>query len=79
MYFYYFAIIYPWKKAYSTEFEQIKNLFTKWYFVSNMVEIDLMDLVKKIFFNLINVFKLFRYYLPFNKGVTLHLNKFEIC
>ena len=32
---------------------------------------------KKIFLNFVNVFSLFRYYLPLEKGGALHLNKLE--
>ena len=32
---------------------------------------------KRRFLNFVNVFSLFRYYLPLEKGGALHLNKFE--
>ena len=35
-------------------------------------------LVNTIFFNFINVFSLFRNYLPLEKGVAIYLNKLEL-
>ena len=45
-------------------------------FVSSLVEIGTVVLEKKIL-NFINVFSLFRYYLPLGKDMTLHMNKIE--
>ena len=42
----------------------------------SLVEIGPVVLEKKIF-NFVNVFSLFRNYLPFAKGGALHLNRFE--
>ena len=42
-----------------------------------MVEIGLVVLEKKIFFYFVNVFSLFRNYLPMENVGTLHLNKLE--
>ena len=43
----------------------------------NLVEIGLVVLEKKIFFNFVNVLSLFRNYLPCEKSRDLHLNKLE--
>ena len=43
----------------------------------SLVEIGPMVLQKTIFLKLVNVFSLFRKYLPLEKGMVLHLNKFE--
>ena len=51
--------------------------FIKGFFVPSFVEIDPVVLEKKIFINFNNVFSLFRFYLPLEKGVALHLNKIE--
>ena len=42
-----------------------------------LVEIGSVVLEKKIFLNFVNVFSLFRNYLPLEKGGALHLNKLE--
>ena len=36
-----------------------------------------VDLEEKVFFNFINVFSLFRYYLSLEKGMSFHLNKLD--
>ena len=43
----------------------------------SLVKIDPVVLEKKIFFNFVNLFLLFRNYLPLEKGGVLHLNKFD--
>ena len=43
----------------------------------SLVEIGSVVLEKRIFFNFINVFSLFRNYLPLEKGGDLHLKKLE--
>ena len=50
--------------------------FTQECFVPTLVEIGPAILENKIL-KFVNVFSLFRYYLPLEKGVALHLNKFE--
>ena len=45
--------------------------------VPRLVEIGSVVLEKRIFFNIINVFSLFRNYLPLEKGGALHLKKLE--
>ena len=42
----------------------------------NLVEIDPVVLTRR-FLNIFNIILLFRFYLPFVKGVALHLNKLE--
>ena len=56
-------------------FKIIWILFTQGCFVPSLVEIGSVILEKKIFFNFINVFSLFRNYLPLEKGRALYLNK----
>ena len=46
-------------------------------FVPRLVKIGSVVLEKRISFNFINVFSLFRNYLPLEKGGDLHLNKLE--
>ena len=45
--------------------------------MSSLVEIGPVVLEKKIFLNFLNVFSLFRHYLPLENGGALHLNKLE--
>ena len=45
--------------------------------MSSLVEIGPVVLEKKIFINFVNVFSIFRNYLPLEKGEALHLNKHE--
>ena len=49
---------------------------TQGCFVPNLVEIGPVVL-KRGFFNIFNIILLFRFYLPFEKDVAYHLNKFE--
>ena len=43
----------------------------------SLYEIGQVVLEKKIFLNFVNVYLLFRNYLPFEMGMALHLNKFK--
>ena len=45
--------------------------------MQSLVEIIPVVLEKRIFFNFVNVFSLFRNYLPLEKGGARHLNKLE--
>ena len=67
MYFRYFVIIKPWK-GWGPSFEQtwipIWLKFPQWF-------------CRRRFLNSVNVFSLFRNYLPFGKGVAIYLNKLE--
>ena len=45
--------------------------------VPRLVEIGLVVLEKRIFFNFVNVFSLFPIYLPLEKGRDFHLYKLE--
>ena len=76
MYFCYFVIFSPWKRA-GPSFEQTWIPFTKGCFVPSLVEIGPVVLENKIFFNFINVFSLFSNLLSLKKGGLLiwtHLN-----
>ena len=53
------------------------NLNTQGCIVPSLVEIGPVVREKKLFFNFVNVFSLFRNYLPLEKSGALHLNKFE--
>ena len=75
MYFRYFVIS-PWKRA-GPFIWKTWIPFTQGCFVPSLVEIGSVVLEKKIFYNFVNVFSLFRNYLPLEKGGALHLNKLE--
>ena len=75
MYFRYFVIISPWKRAVPFIWTN-SNLFIQGCFVPILVENGSVILEKK-FFHFVNVFTLFRNYLPLEKGGALHLNKLE--
>ena len=79
IHFHYFVLS-PLGKGRRPSFEQTLILFTftllKGCFVLILVEIGSVVLEKKIF-KFVNVFSLFRNYLPLEKGVGLHLNKLE--
>ena len=63
-----------WREA-GPLFEQTWIPFTQGWFVLSLIEMVLLVLQKKIF--IFSVFSLFCYYLPFDKGVPLHLNTLE--
>ena len=76
MYFSYFVIIAPWKIARPFIWTNLNPLYPRilcakfgWNWFSGSGEED--------FFNSVNVFSLFRNYLPLEKGRTLYLNKLE--
>ena len=76
MYFHYFLIISPWKKAGPFIWTNLNPLHPRmlcakfgWNWPSGSGEED--------FLNFVNVFSLFRNYLPLEIGGTLHLNKLE--
>ena len=77
MYFRYFVIIYPWKRVGPFIWRNLRVLITQECFVPSLVEIGQLVLEKKTFFNFINVYLLFRNYVPLEKGGALHLNKFD--
>ena len=60
--FRYFIIIFPWKRAW-----QNRMLCAKFGWPSGSRKED--------FLNFVDVFSLFRKYLPLEKGVAIHLNK----
>ena len=69
MYFHYF-VIFPLGKGQGPAFEQI------WIPVTQ-VQIGPVVLEKKIFLNFVNVYSLYRNFLPLEKGRALHLKKLE--
>ena len=69
----YFVINSPWQRV--GPFIWIN--FTQGCFVLSIVEIGRQVLERKIF-KLVNVFSLFHYYLPLEKGMALYLNKHEL-
>ena len=71
-----FVIIFPWKRASPFIRKKLNSLLPRmlcakfgWHWPS--------VLEKKIFFNFVNVFSLFRYYPPLEKGVALRSKKHE--
>ena len=77
MYFHYFLIISPWKRGGGgPSFKQTWIPITLECFVLSLVEIGPV-ILKNTILKFVNVFWLFRYYLPLEKGVALHLNKYE--
>ena len=76
MYFRFFVIIYPWKRA-GPSFYQTWVLIIKEYFVTILVEIGQEVLEKKIFKFRQCIFAFFCNYLPWEKGGALHLNKLK--
>ena len=78
MYFHYFELL-PLGRGQGPSFEQNWIPFTQGCIVHILVEIGSVVLEKNIFFfNFVNVFSLFCYYLPLEEDRALHLNKIEI-
>ena len=75
MCFRYYLIIVPWQRR-GPSVDQTWTPFFQGCFVLSLVEIGTVGLEKKIL-NFINVFSLFRYYLPLEKSVAFHLNIIE--
>ena len=71
----YFAII-SLREGCGPFFVKIWIPSTQGCFVPNLAEISPEDF-KRGFWNNFNIILLFRFYLPFEKGVALHLNKIE--
>ena len=76
LYFRYFVIISPWKRAGPVIWTNLNRLHPRmlcakfgWNWPSGFGEED--------FFNFVNVFSIFRNYFPLEKGRALHLNKLE--
>ena len=76
MYFRYFVIIFPWKRAGPFIWKNLNPTYQKmlcakfgWNWPSGSGEND--------FFNFVNVFSLCRNYLPWEKGGALHWHKLE--
>ena len=91
MYFGYLFIISIWKNAWPHIWTNLNILYPRipytqswiryaqWCFVQGLVKTGPVVLEKKIFklLNFVIVFSLFCNYLPMEKRVTLHFNKFE--
>ena len=76
MYFHYFVIISPWKRAGPFIWTNLNPLYPRmlcakfgWNWLSGSGEED--------FLSFVNLFSLFLNYLPLEKGGALHLNKLE--
>ena len=76
MYFHYFVIISPWKRAGPFIWTNLNPLHPR-MLCAKLGRNWPSDSREEEFFNFINVFSLFRNYLPLEKGGALHLNKFE--
>ena len=76
MYFRYFLIISPWKRAEPFIWAIEKPLLPKDALCQVWLQLD-QWFCRRRFFNFVNVFSLFRNYLPLEKGGALHLNKLE--
>ena len=74
IYFNYFAIISPWGRVLAFICTNLNSIYSRMLW--NLVEIGPV-VVKREFLNIFNIISLFRFYLPFEKGLALHLNKFE--
>ena len=70
------SLLSPLWKGLGPSFEQTLIPFTQGCFVPGLVEIGPVVLKKKIS-KYFHVILLFHFYLPFKKGVALHLNKLE--
>ena len=67
MYFRYFVIVFPWKRVWPFIWSNLNPLHPRtpqWFLTGR-------------FLNFVNVFSLFRNYLPLEKGVAIHLYKLE--
>ena len=75
IYFYHYAII-SFEEGCGPLFVKIWIPSNQGCFVLNLVEIGSVVL-KREFLNIFNIILLFRFYLPFEKGLVLHLNKLK--
>ena len=76
MYFHYFIIISPWKRAEALLFNKLESPSPKDAFCKVWLKLA-QWLWRRRFLNFVNLFSLIRNYLPLEKGVALHLNKIE--
>ena len=76
MYFCYFIIISPWKRVQPFIWTNLNPLYPI-MLCAKFGWKKLRGSGEKDFLNFVNVFSLFRNYLPFEKGLALHLNKLE--
>ena len=75
MYFRYFAINSPWKRAGSFIWNKLNPLHLR--MLCAKFGWNWLWFLRRRFFNFVNVFSLFRNYFPLEKGRALHLNKIE--
>ena len=71
MYLRYFVIISIWKER-SPPFEKKNPLYPRMLCAILVKSWPLVLAMEKIFFYFVNVFSLFRFYLPLENGVDLH-------
>ena len=76
MYFGYFRIISPWKRAGPLHLNKLESPSPKDALCQVWLKLALW-FWRRRFFNFVNVLLLFRNYLPLEKGRALHLNKLE--
>ena len=76
IYFFIILLLSPLEEGCWPLFVQIWIPSTQGCFVPNLVEIGPVVL-KREFLNIFNIILLFRFYLPFENGLALHLNKLE--
>ena len=72
----YFVIISPWKRAGTFVWTNLNSLYPRMLCVKFRGKLP-SGSGKEDFFNFVNVFSLFRYYLPLKKGGVLCLYKRE--
>ena len=70
------SLLTPLRKECGPSFEETWIPFTKFALCQVWLKLALWFLRRR-FFNFVNVFSLFRNYLPLGKGMVLHLNKLE--
>ena len=71
MYFHHFVLISPWKRARPFHLYKLESSLPKNILCQDWLKLALWFC--RIFFNFVNIFSLFRYYLHLEKGVVLHL------
>ena len=76
IYFLYFVIISPLEKGWALHLNKLESPSSKYALCQLWLKLA-QFLRKRRFLNFVNVFSLFRNYLPFEKGRAIHLNKFE--
>ena len=77
MYFRYFVIIFPFKKGMALHLNKLESPPPKNALCQCWLKLAQWFWEEDFFFNFVNVFSLFRNYLPLDEGVALHMNKLE--